>query len=126
MSTVPEKWLERARYDLETAQAMRDSGRWLYVLFCCQQAIEKALKAVIAQRTKEFPPRLHNLVSLAEFAKIAVPEEKEGLFRILTDFYIGSRYPDEVREVGKDLGKANAERYLAETSEAFEWLRSML
>jgi HEPN domain-containing protein len=43
-----EYWLEIADYDLETAKAMLDTGRYLYVGFMCHQVIEKALKAVIA------------------------------------------------------------------------------
>ena len=34
-------WHEVAAYDLETAKAMFESGRYLYVAFMCQQAIEK-------------------------------------------------------------------------------------
>lgn len=48
MSSASQQWMEQARYDLDTARAMFDSGRYLYVLFCCQQAVEKALKAIIA------------------------------------------------------------------------------
>ncbi|MDR1086173.1 MAG: HEPN domain-containing protein [Deltaproteobacteria bacterium] len=33
-----------AQYNLETAANMFESGRWLYVLFMCQQAIEKLVK----------------------------------------------------------------------------------
>ncbi len=29
-------WLDLARYDLETASAMLESGRYLYVAFTCQ------------------------------------------------------------------------------------------
>lgn len=38
-------WIERAEYDLETAKAMQQTGRYLYVGFMCQQTVEKALKA---------------------------------------------------------------------------------
>jgi HEPN domain-containing protein len=39
-------WLDIAQYDLETANAMFDSGRWLYVVFMCQQALEKLAKGL--------------------------------------------------------------------------------
>ncbi len=39
-----QRWHELAQYDLGTADAMLSAGRYLYVLFCCQQAIEKHLK----------------------------------------------------------------------------------
>jgi HEPN domain-containing protein len=41
-------WLDIAQYDLETASAMFDSGRWLYVVFMCQQAVEKLVKGLYA------------------------------------------------------------------------------
>ncbi|MEW6185460.1 MAG: HEPN domain-containing protein [Thermodesulfobacteriota bacterium] len=55
MISAADRWEEQARYDVDTARAMMESGRYLYVLFCCQQAVEKMLKALIAQRTNEFP-----------------------------------------------------------------------
>jgi len=68
MDDISQQWNERARYDLDTADAMFKAGRYLYVLFCCQQAVEKALKAVVVLRTRELPPRVHKLVRLAEVA----------------------------------------------------------
>ena len=41
-------WLEIADYDLETAKAMLETGRYLYVGFMCHQVIEKTLKAVVS------------------------------------------------------------------------------
>jgi HEPN domain-containing protein len=41
-----EYWLETAQYDLDTAKAMFESGRWLYAVFMCQQAVEKLSKAL--------------------------------------------------------------------------------
>lgn len=38
-------WLDIAAYDIETAEAMYQTGRWLYVAFMCHQVIEKTLKA---------------------------------------------------------------------------------
>jgi HEPN domain-containing protein len=68
------QWAERARYDLDTARAMFEAGRYLYVLFCCQQSVEKMLKAIIAGRTREHPPRVHSLMRLVEVSGVAVSE----------------------------------------------------
>jgi HEPN domain-containing protein len=35
-------WLDIAGYDLDTAKAMLETGRYLYVGFMCHQVIEKA------------------------------------------------------------------------------------
>jgi HEPN domain-containing protein len=66
-----ERWRELALYDLGTAEAMLAAGRYLYVLFCCQQAVEKDLKALIIERCGIFPPRTHDLAKLAQVAKIS-------------------------------------------------------
>lgn len=39
-----EYWLDIAEYDLETARANYGSNRHLYVVFMCQQAVEKIVK----------------------------------------------------------------------------------
>ena len=39
-------WLELAKYDLESASSMHSTGRWFYVVFMCQQAIEKLCKGL--------------------------------------------------------------------------------
>ena len=44
-----EHWLDIAEYDLETAVAMQETGRYLYTVFMCQQALEKLLKAIYLQ-----------------------------------------------------------------------------
>ena len=48
MNNKSSYWLELADYDLETARAMLQTGRYLYVGFMCHQVIEKALKAVVS------------------------------------------------------------------------------
>ena len=86
MSASSQHWAEQARYDLDTARAMFDSGRHLYVLFCCQQAVEKMLKALIAERSQVLPPRTHNLVRLAEAAAVPIGKEQEDLYRELSGY----------------------------------------
>ena len=43
-------WLDGAEYDLQTARAMLEARRLLYVGFMCHQPIDKALKAVLVAR----------------------------------------------------------------------------
>ncbi|MFH1653778.1 MAG: HEPN domain-containing protein, partial [Pseudomonadota bacterium] len=51
MGNETQLWIERADYDLDTAEAMLKSARYLYVAFACQQAVEKYLKAIIQKRS---------------------------------------------------------------------------
>lgn len=60
-------WLDLSDYDLETAQAMLQTKRYLYVGFMCHQAVEKAFKAVLSSKDcQQLPPKIHNLIRLAE------------------------------------------------------------
>ena len=122
---IPDEWLEQARYDLETARAMLAAGRYLYVLFCCQQAVEKALKSVIAARTGEMPPRLHSLMSLAEKAQIQPDEAQSDWLRRLTNYYIRSRYPEESRKLSAGATNDLATEALRETEALMQWLSSL-
>lgn len=46
-----EEWIAQAEYDIETARVMYQGGRYLYTLFMCHLATEKALKAYVVERT---------------------------------------------------------------------------
>lgn len=62
---IIQNWLALADYDYETANAMMQSGRYIYVAFTCQQAVEKTLKAFFVQEHQITPPYTHNLLTLA-------------------------------------------------------------
>jgi len=118
-----ERWAGQAQYDLDTARAMLAAGRRLYVLFCCQQAVEKSPKGLLAERSQEHPPRIHNLVRLAERAGLVLPPALEQRMRMLSNYYIESRYPEELVSLGQ-IDHALADEMLRHTEEVLEWLAS--
>ena len=59
-------WIEMSDYDLETANAMLLTGRYLYVGFMCHQTMEKILKAYWTNCLTEIPLKTHALSRLAE------------------------------------------------------------
>ncbi len=126
MSPTAQKWAEQARYDLETARAMLTSGRYLYVLFCCQQAVEKALKGLIVERTGEFPPRTHSLPRLAEALELELKAQDTDFLAELSVFYIQTRYPEQLESLASAGTPAKAEATLGKTEETVQWLLSML
>lgn len=100
------------------------SGRYLYVLFCCQQAAEKAVKGIVAERSKEMPPRVHNLVRLVEAAGLECTEEQVDFMRRLSSYYIQTRYPEEIMDLARGVGAETAAETLRRTEELFGWLES--
>jgi len=105
---------------------MLREGRFIYVLFCCQQSIEKILKALLADKTGEMPPRIHNLSRLVEFLKLELPPVRAQFLGELSDYYIQSRYPDEIELEGELITKEQAVAVLDNTKETFLWLSSLL
>lgn len=59
-------WIELSDYDLETAEAMLKSKRYLYVGFMCHQTIEKAFKAYYFFLKSDVAPYSHSLSYLAK------------------------------------------------------------
>ena len=116
-------WVEISDYDLKTAEAMLETGRYLYVLFACQQAIEKTLKGLVTARTKRFPPRLHNLVKLAGISGIALAEEDKLFLEKVSYYYLETRYPEEVIKINKQINRKLAKSYLDKTKGILKWLR---
>jgi len=105
---------------------MCDSGRFLYVLFCCQQAVEKMLKAVIAAQTEELPPRLHNLMQLAKHAGLVPEANQARLMRELSEYYVETRYPDAMGAAFSDVSPETAREALGQTEAVVQWVSSML
>jgi HEPN domain-containing protein len=126
MTLTAQKWFDQARYDLDTAQAMLDLRRYLYVLFCCQQALEKAIKGLIVQRTGTFPPRIHNLLRLSEVAALELTSEQAEFLGELSAYYIQSRYPEEIDALGKSVSKSLSAKSLKKTQEVVAWLISTI
>jgi HEPN domain-containing protein len=81
-------WVDLSRYDIDTAKAMLASGRYLYVLFTCQQSIEKMLKALVVKNTDSFPPKIHDLVKLVNIAKIDIETEQKEFLAKLNYYYL--------------------------------------
>lgn len=87
---------------------------------------EKILKAIIQEVTDEVPKRTHNFKLLWEQADIPLLETQKMILLEIMPHYIGTKYPEDV----KDLHKTYTERFVREmfanTEEMFKWLKSYL
>lgn len=119
-------WVDASRYDLETAKSLLKSRRYLYVLFMCQQAIEKILKARATVKTQEFPPRIHNLARLGELAALEFSEEERRLLERLSLYYLQSRYPPEIQALAKKVSRLIAVSHLEQTEALWRRLSKQL
>src|SRR3989338_9738042 len=91
-------WVTLARNDLAlAADLLKKKGRYYYAAHFCHQAVEKILKAVIAERTNAIPLPTHNFKLLLDQSglKNVSIEIKEFLFSMIPH-YIGTKYPEDI------------------------------
>jgi len=122
-------WRDIAQYDLNTAQAMYKTGRWLYVVFMCQQAIEKLCKGLYLLFIDDNIPRIHDINSLVTKFSDRLPETIDDnnrlLFAKLSAFYLNNRYPEYKERLSMSLTKKEARDILKKTKEVFKWLLTL-
>lgn len=123
ISDKTRKWLERVDYDLKTADAMLEAGRYIYTVFMCQQSLEKAVKAFISNTGNEVLP-IHNLRRLAEYAGLIYQLNDEQLFKLdfLSQYYISARYKEDINELSKGISKEFASDIINFTKETINWI----
>ena len=121
-----EYWFDSAEYDLQTARAMLETQRLLYVGFMCHQTIEKALKGIyVFRKPEEELPYIHKLVRLANLSEVSgeMNEEQLALLDTLSPLNIEARYPLHKDRLLKSLTVERCEAMLQETEALFLWIR---
>lgn len=120
-------WIESAEHDLTTTDVLLASAKYDWALFIGHLVLEKALKAIYVQNFEnKIPPKLHNLVRLAEISSLELNEERRLLFDRINDFNIEARYPEYKNEFYKYCTKVFAEEYLDRIKDSYKWIKSHL
>ena len=121
-------WVDISDYDYDTAEVMYQTGRYLYVGFCCHQAIEKILKAYYTLVKKETAPYTHNLTYLSKKTDLyeQLSKEQKSFIIHLEPLNIETRYPAYKDELAKKLSKEKCKEILIETKEFREWIKEKL
>ena len=119
-------WLEMSAYDFETAEAMLQSGRFLYVGFMAHQSVEKALKAFHWHSIKSEPPYTHDLWRLAKIAGLSgeLNEEMSDLLDELQPLNIEARYPGDKDQLMRALTEEYCHHLLKRVKELNEWIKT--
>ncbi len=117
-------WWEQAKNDFQKAKVLYQSGNYDGVAFYCQQAAEKALKAVIILKTKE-KTEGHSLIYLGKVAKI--PPEFASSLRRLSPQYFLSRYPDASEDIPFTLyDQKSADEFIDTAQKVLKWTEKQL
>ena len=122
-----EYWINSADSDLTAAEALFESAKYDWCLFIAHLVLEKALKAnFVSTNDNKNPPRIHNLVKLAELSFLKLSVEEKLFLDEVNDFNIATRYPDYKQKFHNICTKDFTEKYFLRIKEFFKWLKSQL
>ena len=121
-------WLDIADYDLDTAEAMHQTGRWLYVAFMCHQVIEKTLKAYWCSTQSSDPPYTHSHTRLADGSGLydQMTDEQRDFLDLITNYNIEARYPEDKEALARTLTDEFCRQMIDETRQLQQWIKDKL
>lgn len=128
MNDKVQYWLDLCVDDLATAKVLLESKRLLHMGFFCHMIVEKALKALIVDRTDEIPPKIHDLQKLAVRGEIfdSLSEEQFALIDKLKPMQIEARYPEHKEKIASALTVEACQSILTETEAFLCWIKRLL
>ena len=112
-----------AEEDWAVAADLMEKRRVRHALFFSHLAIEKLLKVLVVRAVADIPPRIHNLVRLAEVAGLDVSAEHRDVLAELNPFNLGGRYPETL---ASPPSLADAKALMARAQELGTWLLNRL
>jgi len=122
MQPETEDWLGMAEEDWTAALLLHEAGLRNSAAFHVHLAVEKVLKAVIAEfRDVSAIPYTHDLVHLARFADLPVPAETLAFLRALSPHGVSARY---LRN--SEYDSARVSYFIEKADETVTWLRQRL
>lgn len=118
-----EYWLNGSQEDIEAAAVLMEKRKIRQGLFFAHLAVEKLLKAHVTKATDAVPPRIHDLLRLADLAGIALPPQRRAFLARLQRYCLEGRYPD-FHPAATNCEEAQIE--LNEAQETRSWLANQL
>ena len=123
IAKLVEHWRASSAGDFAAAESLFEKDHPRQALFFAHLAIEKMLKAHVSLATQAVPPRIHDLLRLADLARLALSAEGRVFLARFQRYCLEGRYPDlqpttpPPQEVPADLAQAR---------EMLEWLTNQL
>lgn len=121
-----EEWLKQAEYDLDTAKAMFNAGRFIYTVFMCHLSIEKALKGLYAKKFKLNAPKTHDLIYLVKKIELDLLPSHQDFLKVLNDLSVPTRYPDDLERLLSQYKREKTGEILGRTEELLSWIKENL
>ena len=118
-----EYWQGSAISNIETAEILVTSRKYIEGMFFCHLCIEKILKALVVKQTGNIPSKTHDLFHLADISKILITEDQIGFMQILMKYQLEGRYPEYYPKAPSPV---KITEYLNQTKILFQCFSKML
>ena len=115
-------WQSGSAEDFAAARALLEKRHTRHALFLAHLALEKLLKAHVTRARNEIPPRIHDLLRLAEFAQLPLTANQRVFLGVFQKHCLAGRYPD----LGPAPSVAEGEDGLRQAEEMLTWLTHRL
>lgn len=119
-------WKSGMLYDYKTMLSLYKSKRYSACLFFGHLVLEKALKALVMEKTQDYAPRIHNLRRLAELAKIKFDSDKMDFLSSVNEFNMAGRYPEEKFDFYKFCDKKYTDKFLPKIMKMYKKLCQLM
>lgn len=111
--------------NIKTARDLVKQNHRDWALFIGQLSLEKLLKGLVAARTNEVAPRIHDLNKLAELAEIKLNPDQREDFAEITQFHIQARYEEIKYEFYKKATPNYTRKWFKKIEEYYQWLKKL-
>jgi HEPN domain-containing protein len=121
-------WVRISRRDIGSAAVLFQAGDTDNALFLCQQAVEKALKALVQTTLDDPPPKIHSLMRLAVLAGVwdEMEPERQAKIHAVDPYVTAGRYPPAEAQLSMPASDEELQRILSDCREMVEWLLAHL
>ena len=119
-------WIDSSDMDFKAMQNLFKSKDYHWALFVGHLVIEKILKGLFVKTNEEEVPKIHNLVLLADRAKLNLTDEQKDILREITSFNINARYADYKLSFYKKCTKKYSEQKKKDIENIRIWLKKQI
>ena len=123
---IVDYWIETSNKDYNTMFNLYDSKDYHWSLFIGHLVIEKLIKGIYVKNIDDNPPRIHDLLRLAERSGIETTEDQKNILDLITTFNISARYPDYTKEFYDKCDYEFTTNSINSIKELRIWLLSMI
>lgn len=122
---IIEYWLKGAKQDQLAFQHLYENKDYPQCLFWGHFVLEKILKALVVNKTKQQTPYAHDLVLLATKAKIELTTEKRDQLNEINIFNQFGRYDNEIKDFTQKCTPEYTEKYFLIIKNLATWLMEL-